>query len=44
MIDRHTPTPTLDFSGMEVLTYEDCRALLSIAKVGRLGSWSPAVP
>lgn len=35
--DTPTPTPTLDGSGMEVLTYEDCRALLSIAKVGRLG-------
>jgi len=31
------PAPTLDCSGMEVLAYDDCRALLSIAKVGRLG-------
>ena len=30
-------TPTLDYSGLEVLSYEDCRALLSIAQVGRLG-------
>ena len=36
MIDD-TPTPALDWSGLEVLTIEDCRALLSIAKVGRLG-------
>ena len=35
-------TPTLDYSGLEVLSYEDCRALLSIAQVGLTGAQKPS--